>query len=166
MPLLERIERVRAVHWIALSIGILAADYATGPFIQIAILFIVPVALATATHGKMIGAAVATALPLIRLPFFYNWAVPSSWGLRLVDAAVDVVILIGFAVLIGHVLRQQRQIRVLEGLLPICSFCKRIRDEGGAWRQLESFIAERSPARFSHTFCPECGRRHYGELAD
>ena len=49
----------------------------------------------------------------------------------------------------------------LEGLLPICSFCKRIRDEKKVWRSLESYMSERSGAEFSHSVCPECGRIHY-----
>jgi hypothetical protein len=74
---------------------------------------------------------------------------------------VDVVVLVAFAFLIDRILRQHREIRILEGLLPMCSFCKRIREDDGHWRQLETYIAERSDARFSHTFCEECGRKHY-----
>lgn len=75
-------------------------------------------------------------------------------------------ILGGFAALVDLIVRQQREIKVLEGMLPICSFCKRIRDEKGEWRRLEAFIADRSEARFSHTFCEECGRSHYPGLVD
>jgi hypothetical protein len=91
---------------------------------------------------------------------------PPFWTLRLIDAAVETAILIGFVLLVSRSMRLQRQIRLLEGMLPICSFCKRIRDEGGQWHRLEAFIGERSGARFSHTFCEECGRKHYGALAD
>ena len=76
------------------------------------------------------------------------------------------VILIATAILVDRIVRQDREIRVLRGLLPICSFCKRIRDEEGAWRQLEIYIGARSDARFSHTFCPDCGRRKYPDLVD
>ena len=55
------------------------------------------------------------------------------------------------------------QVKLLEGILPICSFCKRIRDENNVWCGLESYIADHSEANFSHTFCPDCGRRHYGK---
>jgi DNA-binding response OmpR family regulator len=44
----------------------------------------------------------------------------------------------------------------LEGLIPICSYCKRIRLEGDDWKQLESYISEHSEARFSHGICPPC----------
>lgn len=49
----------------------------------------------------------------------------------------------------------------LEGLLPICAFCKSIRDENGDWQPLEAYITKRSEARFTHGFCPNCGGKHY-----
>jgi PAS domain-containing protein len=57
-------------------------------------------------------------------------------------------------------------IKALRGLLPICSSCKKIRDDGGYWQHLESYIAEHSEAQFSHSLCPDCLRRLYPDLAD
>jgi hypothetical protein len=163
---LERLRQLRAVHWLAISAGILALEYYTGPFVQFAILLVFPVTLATILHGARVGVALALLLPLVRLTFFVIWPLPSSWALAVTDALSDVVILVGTALMIDRIVRQEQELRVFEGLLPICSFCKRIRDEGGAWRQLEPYIASRSAARFSHTLCPECGRRHYPGLTD
>ena len=53
------------------------------------------------------------------------------------------------------------QIKVLSGLLPICSYCKKIRDDKGYWNQLESYISSHSDALFSHSICPECRKNHY-----
>ena len=47
-------------------------------------------------------------------------------------------------------------IKRLSGLLPICSYCKRIRSDKDYWEQVESYVTERSDARFSHGICPEC----------
>jgi hypothetical protein len=149
-----------------LSAAIRLVEYATGPHIQFSILFIVPVALATLSQGLTAGLAMAVALPLVRLGYFLHWPLLSSWTVQSLDSAVDVAILSGVALVCDRMARQETQIRVLEGLLPICSFCKRIRDEAGEWRQVESYVAARSRARFSHTFCPECGRRHYPDLMD
>lgn len=44
----------------------------------------------------------------------------------------------------------------LNGLLPICCKCQKIRDDGGSWKRLEVYISERSEARFSHGYCPQC----------
>ena len=52
----------------------------------------------------------------------------------------------------------------LSGLLPICSHCKKIRDDRGYWNQLESYIKTHSEADFSHSICPECARKHYPDL--
>jgi ABC-type uncharacterized transport system substrate-binding protein len=55
------------------------------------------------------------------------------------------------------------QVRTLQGLLPICSACKKIRDDQGYWNQIESYIIEHTDAVFSHGICPECTRKLYPE---
>ena len=166
MTVTERLRQLRAAHWIGLSIVVMVLEYYSGPFVQFAILLVFPVTLATALHGFRVGIALALLLPLIRLSFFAAWPPVASWGLAAADALIDVGLLAGTAALIERMVRQEAELRVLKGMLPICSFCKKIRDDGGEWRQLETYIAARSAARFSHTFCEECGRRHYPELMD
>ena len=56
------------------------------------------------------------------------------------------------------------EIKVLSGLLPICSSCKKIRDDKGYWNQLEAFIQEHSEAKFSHSICKECVKELYPDL--
>lgn len=48
------------------------------------------------------------------------------------------------------------RVRTLQGLLPICSYCKRVRNDGDYWQQVESYISDHSDARFSHGICPDC----------
>ncbi|MCI5131806.1 MAG: PAS domain S-box protein [Candidatus Electrothrix sp. EH2] len=55
-------------------------------------------------------------------------------------------------------------IKVLNGLLPICASCKKIRDDQGYWSQVEVYIGAHSDADFSHGLCPECAKRLYPEL--
>lgn len=52
----------------------------------------------------------------------------------------------------------------LHGMIPICSYCKKIRDDGGSWWQLESYIQKHSEAEFSHGICPDCRARHFPTL--
>jgi hypothetical protein len=59
----------------------------------------------------------------------------------------------------------ERTIRRLEGVLPICAACKRVRD-GEHWERLESYLATHSEAEVSHGICPECAARLYGSLAE
>jgi hypothetical protein len=56
------------------------------------------------------------------------------------------------------------KVRVLSGLLPICASCKKIRDDRGYWKQIESYISEHSEAEFSHSICPDCVRKLYPEF--
>ncbi len=48
------------------------------------------------------------------------------------------------------------EVRTLEGIIPICMHCKKIRDDEGYWNQLEAYLAQHSEARFSHGYCPDC----------
>lgn len=52
------------------------------------------------------------------------------------------------------------EIRTLRGMIPICSYCKRIRHEAGAWEQIEAYVTTHTHAQFSHGFCPECAEEH------
>ena len=60
--------------------------------------------------------------------------------------------------------RVEEEVKTLRGLLPICSYCKRIRDDQGYWKQIEVYIAANSHADFSHGMCPECGIQHYPDI--
>jgi hypothetical protein len=54
--------------------------------------------------------------------------------------------------------------KTLRGIIPICSSCKRIRDDKGYWHQVEVYISEHSEADFSHGICEECARKLYPEV--
>lgn len=56
------------------------------------------------------------------------------------------------------------EIKTLRGILPICSFCKKIRDDRGYWNQIEAYIQDHSEASFSHSLCKDCAKKHYPEL--
>jgi AmiR/NasT family two-component response regulator len=59
-----------------------------------------------------------------------------------------------------------QRVKMLSGMLPICSSCKKIRNDKGYWQQVEEFIARYSDARFSHGICPDCAERMYPELQE
>jgi CheY-like chemotaxis protein len=59
-----------------------------------------------------------------------------------------------------RILGLQREVKQLEGLLPICAYCKQIRDEGDRWSQVEEYVSRRTEAQFSHGICPDCYERH------
>ena len=57
------------------------------------------------------------------------------------------------------------EIKTLQGILPICSYCKKIRNDRGDWTKLEQYLAEYSEAKLSHGICPECMETHFPKLA-
>lgn len=70
----------------------------------------------------------------------------------------------GFFVLVSDVTELKRameEIKVLQGIIPICAGCKKIRDDQGYWNQLEAYISEHSDAVFSHGLCPSCCKELY-----
>ena len=56
------------------------------------------------------------------------------------------------------------KVKTLSGLLPICAWCKKVRDDQGYWSQIEVYIEQHSEAEFTHGVCPECAKRIYPEL--
>jgi K+-sensing histidine kinase KdpD len=157
------------VYWSALGIVILIGDYVAGPTIQFPILYLIPVSLASWYNGKWWGLGFAVVMPIIRLYFYVGvWTIHIEVFNSVLNAMIRITVLAAFALLIDRTSEQTRKlsqrVRVLEGILPVCSFCKKIRDKQGHWFSMEQFITERSEAQFSHGFCPECGERHYGDF--
>ena len=57
------------------------------------------------------------------------------------------------------------QIKTLRGIVPICSNCKKIRDDKGYWQMVEKYVSDHSDAEFSHGICPECVEKLYPEYS-
>ncbi|MBI5623537.1 MAG: hypothetical protein HY924_07155 [Elusimicrobia bacterium] len=87
---------------------------------------------------------------------------------------VSVIFLLGAVFVFFGVAVQSRLLaevnQTLQGVLPICAACKRIRVPGGepkdprAWRQMEAYVSERAAVRFTHGYCPECYAKEMGRL--
>lgn len=85
---------------------------------------------------------------------------------NLVESAIEsflVLIMAGLVMTLTD--RLISRIQYLEGILPICSFCHKIRFQKD-WVAVEEYVSERSGADFSHTVCPDCYRIHYGDHAE
>ena len=63
----------------------------------------------------------------------------------------------------GELIEALAKVKTLEGVLPICMHCKRIRDDNDTWRRLEAFVESHSDATFTHGLCNHCRDEHYGE---
>jgi len=66
--------------------------------------------------------------------------------------------------LINDLRKALAEVKILSGLLPICSACKKIRDDKGYWNQIEVYIQAHSDADFSHSICPGCAKELYPDL--
>ncbi len=60
--------------------------------------------------------------------------------------------------------KAREDVKLLESIIPICSFCKKIRDDEGYWEQIEKFMNEKYSAKLSHGVCPECVKKHYSDF--
>lgn len=62
--------------------------------------------------------------------------------------------------------RAAEEVKTLSGIIPICSHCKKVRNDSGYWEQVEAYVSSRTDAGFSHGICPECLEKHYPEQAE
>ena len=153
-----------------MGFGIHLLDLLTGNYLMFPILFVIPVSLCAWFCSAQWAWALAIVLPVGRFCIAAFWELPSPMAYLIVNALVRIVVLFFLAFLVSRTARQtselEREVRLLEGILPICMFCKRIRDEHQNWQQLESYITQHSQAGFSHGLCPECAKKHYEEFFD
>lgn len=62
-----------------------------------------------------------------------------------------------------RIVQLTERVRTLEGILPMCAYCRRIRDERGAYQSLEEFVSDKTPTQFSHGVCPDCVKKHFSD---
>jgi len=159
-------------YWFIAAGGVLVAiDYLTGPNPQAPFLYFFPVALAAWYSGRTPAFLLSVVMPLMHFLFIRNLA-PALGGVEVL--AIQTVLravligLLGFwlARLAEHERAMETRVQELEGLLSICSFCKKIRNQDGEWEVLELFISTHSQAEFSHALCPSCTDRQDRLLFD
>jgi hypothetical protein len=68
--------------------------------------------------------------------------------------------------IVNHTQRMLRRMKSLEGIVPVCSACKKIRDDDNRWHDFESYISDKSEAKFTHGICPECVQELYPEFSE
>lgn len=71
------------------------------------------------------------------------------------------MVLVGIAFLVSRTASLTREVKVLKDILPICSYCKKIRDTDGSWKQMDDYVSEHTTTKFSHGLCEECANRLY-----
>jgi len=156
--------------WFHILLGacVLGLDLLVSPFLLFPILFVVPVTLASWYCRFRSGLALALALPIGRFCIALFIEHPSPPRFIVANALIRIAVLCLLAYLVARTARQtkelQRHVHHLEGLLHICMFCKRIRDEQKNWHRIEDYISAHSEADFSHGMCMECAQKYYPEV--
>jgi K+-sensing histidine kinase KdpD len=159
---------VLLILWTLLAMLVLAIDYLTGPFIRFPIMYLIPICLIAWVNGFRWALVFAVAMPLVHLSFRKFWVTPFRFYDAIVNTAILIVVFVVFSYLVNKVGVQKRElekeIRTLEGILPICSFCKKIRNQENTWEPFEGYISRHTEAEFSHGMCPDCARKHYPDF--
>lgn len=162
---------------IIMSLAVDWLDYTTGEEYELFILYYIPVGIIAWQVGRTVGLLMSI---FCAATWFQSDFLTHQHYSLLVGSWDTSMRLISFAAL-AWTLSQVRteltrekklnteladamaQIKTLTGILPMCSFCRRIRDDSRRWVHLEAYITRHSEAQVSHGLCPTCYKRYYGE---
>lgn len=106
----------------------------------------------------------------IREPFIRAGILAAAIGLVLIVLGACVFVTIinpiiaGLHVSVAKLEKTLGEVKTLRGILPICSFCKKIRDDKGYWDKVEVYVSQHSEANFSHSVCPDCAAKYYPDF--
>ncbi|MDH3328754.1 MAG: hypothetical protein OEM01_05920 [Desulfobulbaceae bacterium] len=100
---------------------------------------------------------------ILDMPHFLFGAAqtPINWIESLFESVIIAVVGV---IIISITSKLFEKMKYLEGILPVCASCKKIRDDKGSWHSIENYVRERSEAEFSHGICPECAEKLYPEF--
>ena len=156
-----------------------ALDHVTGYELGFFVFYFIPISYAAWASGRLAGgiASAVCTLAWLLIDLTSGHAYSSPWfgawnaGIRLLS-----FLAITFTVsrvkelwdaekaLSAQLQESLSQVKELQGLLPICASCKKIRNDTGYWEQIELYLIEHSNVEFTHGLCPDCARRLYPEV--
>jgi hypothetical protein len=85
----------------------------------------------------------------------------------IINLVICIIIVVIVMLLVNlSVTSYQERIETLRGIVPICSYCKQVRDDKGYWNQVEAYVSKYTDARFSHSICPNCMTAHFPKQAE
>jgi hypothetical protein len=163
---LRQILILLTVQIIVIFLGVV--DWATGYDLNFFVFYFAPVALAAWKLGA--GAGYVTAIVSGMVWHVADWASGHQYSAPFYEywnAALRTIsfLVISFSTARIHQLEQQaqRKVQQLSGLLPICAWCKKIRNDHGYWERVEEYIQHHSDAQFTHSICDECAKKQWNE---
>ena len=159
---------------LVILIGICVLQEVTGTRVTMAPFYLIPIALVTLRSSRTAGllASIVCGVMWISMDFrspSFQFVWLDAWN-NLLRVGVFVTSALLLSRLKEDMTREMKlngelqaalaEVHQLSGLLPICAWCKRIRDDDGNWQQIESYITVHSEADFTHGICPDCARKH------
>ena len=150
--------------YVGVAVILLILEYMSGALIQFPIVLVVPVILASWFCAPYIGYIFAVGMAVIRLSFNFFWDDQLALEPEIIHAIINVCIFLFLAYITGKAVRKTQEAKLLQGILPVCTFCKMIRDKDDKWYPIEDYIEKYTDANFSHGICPECAQFHYGDI--
>jgi len=106
----------------------------------------------------------------IRAPFLKAISLSAAIAIGVILAGVAIFFKLTDPILkqlqttVGQLEKALSEVRTLKGIVPICSFCKKVRNDKGYWDQVEVYVRNHTEADFSHSICPDCLAQHYPDL--
>lgn len=144
---------------------VLSIDYFTGEPIQFPIFYALPVGMLAWKNYKITSYVTAILMASARVFFHILWKDEAFLFNIISNAFITSLALSLYAFFLNKISEKneylKKSVYMLEGILPICSVCKKIRDEDGNYQKVDEFITSHSQAQFSNSLCPECAKEFY-----
>lgn len=153
-------------------------DYLTDVSVIVGVLYLAPISAITWHDGRKAGIVTASLATALWAIVDYYSRVPYSTGTALWNVAVMFFMFVAFCAALAHIrqdgLEQQRlladlekamaEIKTLSGVLPICAWCKKIRDENGEWHTVEVYLQTHTEVDLTHSICPDCRKEKFPRI--
>ena len=164
---------------IALTFLLGITDYVTGFEISFSIFYLAPISIVTWLTGRKWGVTLACISALVWLgadvvsghlythPFIPFWNALTRLGFFLVVVSSLSQLRRSYREKIQTARKLQESldnVKVLSGLIPICAWCKKVRNDKGYWQQVEAYISEHSDASFTHGICQACQEKEFRSI--
>ena len=143
-------------------------------------LFYMAAVIVAARYGGVIPGIAVSILSLLAFDWFFD-ITPYDLDFS-IAAFIRALVFFGVSALVASLENQRRnaisglesanhdlqkaldEVRTLRGILPICMYCKQIKNDAGAWTQIEDYVRQHSEAEFTHGMCPDCFQKHHPEV--
>lgn len=159
---------------VALTLGVGFIDYISGYEFNFFVFYFIPISI-TAWYLGMLPSVIVS-LASITIWYLADYYTGHRYSIYVFAIWNTIILLVSFLVIgwtiarLRELFKKEQQgrenlerviseVKVLEGILPICASCKKIRNDKGEWQQIEEYIRQKTNTEFTHGLCPQCGKK-------